>query len=163
MNRCPPLVPRPACRHWLALCIAMASIAAQAQQQALPPEQQQQRPHGVREFPAAALRATLSVSAPPEILLNGNRERLAPGARIRNTNNMLVMSASLVGDTYIVNYVREPQGLIKDIWLLTEAEVAQKRKGMEPVTNFTFQSDADKPRTDDGKTPFHLLPKFPRQ
>lgn len=165
MNRCQPLVSLPVRRLMLALSVAGVSAATQAQQQSqpLPPEQQQQRPQGVREFPAAALRATLSVSAPPDILLNGNRERLAPGARIRNTNNMLVMSASLVGATYIVNYVREPQGLIKEVWLLTEAEVAQKRKGMEPVTNFTFQSDADKPRTDDGKTPFHLLPKFPRQ
>jgi len=165
MNRCQSLVFRPVFRRLLALCVTGAALAAQAQQQAqpLPPEQQQQRPQGVRQFPAAALRATLSVSAPPDILLNGNRERLAPGARIRNANNMLVVSASLVGATYIVNYVREPQGLVKDVWLLTEAEVAEKRKGMEPVTNFTFQSDADKPRTDDGKTPFHLLPKFPRQ
>ena len=165
MNRCQPLVSPPVRRLMLALSVAVASAATQAQQQAqpLPPEQQQQRPHGVREFPAAALRATLSVSTPPDILLNGNRERLAPGARIRNTNNMLVVSASLVGATYIVNYVREPQGLIKDVWLLTEAEVAQKRKGMEPVTNFIFQSDADRPRTDDGKTPYHLLPKFPKQ
>jgi hypothetical protein len=165
MNRCQSLVFRPVFRRLLALCVTGAALAAQAQQQAqpLPPEQQQQRPQGVRQFPAAALRATLSVSAPPDILLNGNRERLAPGARIRNANNMLVVSASLVGATYIVNYVREPQGLVKDVWLLTEAEVAEKRKGMEPVTNFTFQSDADKPRTDDGKTPFQLLPKFPRQ
>ncbi len=162
MNRCQTLVSLPVRRLVLALSVAGVSAASQAQQPPLPPEQQQ-RPHGVREFPAAALRATLSVSTPPDILLNGNRERLAPGARIRNTNNMLVVSASLVGDTYIVNYVREPQGLIKDVWLLTEAEVAQKRKGMEPVTNFTFQSDADRPRTDDGKTPFHLLPKFPKQ
>lgn len=162
MNRCLSMPPRRTGRLWLAAAACVA-LAVQAQTQPLPPEPQVQRPMGVREFPAAALRATLAVTTPPEILLNGNRERLAPGARIRSTTNTLVMSASLVGTTYIVNYVREPQGLIKDIWLLTEAEVAQKRKGMEPVTNFTFQSDADKPPTDDGKTPFHLLPKFPRQ
>jgi hypothetical protein len=34
---------------------------------------------------------------------------------------------------------------------------------MEPVINFTFGSDADKPKTDDGKTPFDQLPKFPQQ
>jgi len=146
------------------LCTGGASLLVQAEQQPpQPPDQQQQRPQGVREFPAAAKRATLSVSMPPDILLNGTRERLAPGARIRNPQNMLVMSASLVGTTYIVNYVRAKQGLIQEVWLLTAAEVAEKRKGMEPVTNFTFQSDADKPRTDDGKTPYHLLPSFPKK
>ena len=115
----------------------------------------------MREFPAAAKRATLAVTRPPEVLLNGNPERLAPGVRIRGLTNATVMSATLVGETYIVNYVREPQGLIKEVWLLTEREVAEKRSGMEPVVNFSFGSMADKPKTDDGKTPFDQLPKFP--
>ncbi len=123
----------------------------------------QPTPQGVREFPAAAKRATLAVTRPPDVLLNGNPERLAPGVRIRGLTNSLVMSASLVGETYIVNYVREPQGLIKDVWLLTEQEVAEKRSGMEPVVNFTFGSTGNKPKTDDGKTPFDQLPKFPKQ
>jgi hypothetical protein len=159
MNRCQSAFSRMPVALLVLVCAIGVPVAVHAQQQQQPVTQQQ----GVREFPAAALRATLSVSAPPDILLNGNRERLAPGARIRNTNNMLVVPASLVGATYIVHYVREPQGLIKDVWLLTEAEVAVKRKGLEPVTNFIFQSDGDKPRTDDGKTPYHLLPKFPKQ
>lgn len=121
----------------------------------------QAREQGVREFPAAAKRATLAVIQPPEVLLNGSPERLAPGVRIRGVTNALVMSGSLVGQTYIVNYVREPQGLIKDVWLLTEREVAEKRAGMEPVVNFSFGSMADSPKTDDGKTPFNQLPKFP--
>jgi len=117
----------------------------------------------VRQFPAAAKRGALTVTSPPEVLINGTAERLAPGVRIRGVNNLLLMSASLVGQTYIVNYVREPQGLIKDIWLLNQYEVAEKRSGMEPVLNFTFESMGDQPKTDDGKTPFHQLPKFPKQ
>ena len=118
---------------------------------------------GVRQFPPAAQRGTLAVTAPPEVLLNGRPERLAPGARIRSVSNSLVMSGSLAGQTHIVNYVREPQGLIKDVWLLTELELAEKRSGMEPVLNFTFGSTGDKPKTDDGKTPFNQLPRFPKQ
>ena len=114
-----------------------------------------------RNFPANTLRGEMVVTAPPEVLLNGKPERLAPGVRIRGVTNTLVMSGSLVGQTYIVNYVRENQGLIQEVWLLTQAEFAEKRSGMEPVINFSFDSLGSKPKTDDGKTPFDQLPKYP--
>lgn len=117
----------------------------------------------VRQFPVAAKRGMLLVTAPPQVLINGTAERLSPGIRIRGVNNMLVMSASLVGQTFVVNYVREKQGMIQEIWLLNQAEADEKRKGMEPITNFNFGSSEDKPKTDDGKTPFNQLPKFPKQ
>lgn len=113
-----------------------------------------------RQFPAAAKRGTLEVTQPPDILINGQAERLSPGARIKNPNNMVVLSGSLVGQALLVNYLRDPQGQIHEVWLLSPAEAQQKRSGMEVVTNFVFGSDADKPRTDDGKTPFNQLPKF---
>lgn len=117
----------------------------------------------VRQFPAAARRGTLEVTAPPNVLLNGQADRLSPGARIKNTNNALVLSGSLVGQRVLVNYLREPQGLIHEVWILTDAEAQEKRAGSEPITNFSFGSDADKPKVDDGKTPFNQLPKFPQQ
>ena len=123
-----------------------------------PPASAQQ---GVRQFPPAAKRGTLAVTTPPDVLINGTPERLAPGVRIRGVTNTLVMSGSLVGQTYIVSYVRENQGLIQEVWLLTQAEVAEKRSGMEPVINFSFDSLGSKPKTDDGKTPFDQLPKYP--
>ena len=117
----------------------------------------------VRQFPVAARRGTLEVTAPPNVLLNGQADRLSPGARIKNTNNALVLSGSLVGQRVLVNYLREPQGMIHEVWILTDAEAQEKRAGSEPVTNFSFGSDADKPKVDDGKTPFDQLPKFPQQ
>jgi hypothetical protein len=114
----------------------------------------------VRQFPAAAKRGTLQVTQPPNILINGVPERLSPGARIKNPNNMIVLSGSLVGQALLVNYLRDPQGQIHEVWLLNAAEAQHKRTGMEAVTNFIFGSDADKPKTDDGKTPFDQLPKF---
>ena len=117
----------------------------------------------VREFPTAAKRGLLEVISPPNVLINGQAERLSPGARIKGVNNQLVMSGALVGQRVLVNYLREPQGLIREVWVLNEAEAQEKRAGMEPIVNFTFGSDADKPKTDDGKTPFNQLPKFPQQ
>lgn len=117
----------------------------------------------LRQFPATARRATLQVIAPPEVLINGTSERLAPGARIKGSNNLLLMSASLVGSTVLVNYVRDGQGLIREVWILSAEEALEKRDGMEQVTNIVFGSDADKPKTDDGKTPFSQLPKYPQQ
>lgn len=148
MNRCPS-------KTIACAALALASVLAPM---LWPATASAQPAQGVRQFPANALRATLRVTAPPEVLLNGAPARLAPGARIRGVTNTLVMSASLVGETYIVNYLPEKQGLIQEIWLLTEAEVAEKRRGMEPVTNFVFESMGNKPRVDDGKTPYHQLP-----
>jgi hypothetical protein len=79
-----------------------------------------------RPFPATALRGALIVTQPPEVLLNGNAERLSPGARIRGANNMLQMSGALVGLNLLVHYTREPSGLVQDVWILTPEEAARK-------------------------------------
>jgi len=80
----------------------------------------------LRQFPAAALRGTLQVTTPPDILINGQPARLSPGARIKGTSNTLVMSASLAGQTLRVNYLRDGQGLVHEVWLLTDAEAQEK-------------------------------------
>ena len=77
-----------------------------------------------RQFPAQALRGTLKVVDAPEALLNGQSARLAPGARIRGTNNLLVMSAAITGQTLVVNYTRDTDGLLKDVWILRADEIA---------------------------------------
>ena len=77
-----------------------------------------------RSFPPNAMRGILTVIQPPEVLMDGNADRLSPGARIRGTNNMLVMSGAMVGQAMRVNYTREPNGYIHDVWVLTEAEAS---------------------------------------
>jgi hypothetical protein len=99
----------------LVTAFTLASIPAWAQSSAAADP-------AVRPFPAQALRGTLVVTHPPEILIDGKPERLSPGARIRGANNMLVMSGALVGKTAVVNFVREPLGLVHEVWILTEAE-----------------------------------------
>jgi hypothetical protein len=75
-----------------------------------------------RTFPPTALRGILTVTQPPEVLMDGRPERLSPGARIRGANNLLVLSGTLVGQAVRVNYTREPNGAIHDVWVLTDAE-----------------------------------------
>ena len=117
----------------------------------------------VREFPAAAKRGMLEVTAPPAVLVNGTATRLSPGARIKGVTNALVMSGTLMGSRVLVNYVTDPQGMVHEAWILSPEEALIERKGMEPVRNYVFSSDANKPKVDDGKTPFDQLPKFPQQ
>jgi hypothetical protein len=68
----------------------------------------------------------MAVTVPPEVRLNGKPDRLAPGARIRGMNNLLVLSGSVIGQNLLVNYVRNPTGELQDIWILTPDEAALK-------------------------------------
>lgn len=79
-----------------------------------------------RNFPASALRGEIAVTQPPELALNGQPARLAPGARIRGPNNLLVMSGALVGQRVLVHYTRDPGGNLLDVWILTPAELARR-------------------------------------
>lgn len=139
MNRCRTLIAT-------TLLLATAVLApAQAQ---------------VRAFPPAALRGILQVTQPPTVLLDGRADRLSPGARILGPRNELVLSASIAGERLVVNYTREPNGMVHQVWLLNQQEAALKRPGATRERNFLFASEEDKRPQDDGKTPFHLLPKY---
>ena len=112
-----------------------------------------------RQFPVAAKRAVLEVKTPPEVLLNGAPARLSPGARIHGLSNTLVMSGQMVGQRLVVNYLRDTQGMVHEVWILSEAEARQKRTGMEPVTNYVSGSDAEKQKVDNSKSPYGQLPQ----
>ena len=97
-----------------------------------------------RHFPATALRGELIVTQPPEVLVNGQPARLAPGARIRGGNNMLLMSGAVIGQRMLVHYTVEPGGEVLDVWVLTAAEAAKQpwpRSRLEAGT-WSFNPDA---------------------
>jgi hypothetical protein len=80
----------------------------------------------MRNFPATALRGQIAFGIAPEIVVNGKiPARLSPGARIRGTNNLLVMSAALTGQTWRVNYTIDPLGQVHDVWILRPDELAR--------------------------------------
>ena len=54
--------------------------------------------------------------------MNGREARLAPGARIRDVNNMVLLSGSVVGSRLLVNYTVDTFGLVKDVWVLRDDE-----------------------------------------
>lgn len=95
---------------------------------------------GFRQFPKQALRGSLVVTSTPQVMLDGKPDRLSPGSRIRNTQNMVVMPSSVNGQTLVVNYVREINGLIHEVWILTEKEALEKRAGGGTQTNIVFAS-----------------------
>jgi hypothetical protein len=118
MNRCNAYFSQPLKRRKLLiglLAAALLSIGVQASAQV-----------NLRPFPPNAERAVMVVTYPPIIQLNGNPDRLSPGARIRGQNNLLQLSGSLVGQNLLVNFVRTPSGEVHDVWILTEAEAALK-------------------------------------
>ena len=106
------------------------------------------------------MRGTLEVVQGAEVIMDGQAARMSPGARIRGPNNMLVMSGAMAGQRYVVNFTRDTFGNIHQVWVLTELEAQQKIKTATPERNFVFGSEGDKPKTDDGKTPFNQLPKY---
>lgn len=79
-----------------------------------------------RPFPASALRGEIIFTQPPEILLNGQPARLAPGARIRDTQNMLQLTGRVAGLRLMVNYTVDKLGQPLDIWVLTVDETARR-------------------------------------
>lgn len=96
-------------------CVLAAALAAAA----LPAAAQ-------RNFPANALRGELVVTAPPQAVLNGQPTRLAPGARIRDGQNLLQLSGAVVGQRLLVHYTRDNLGQPLEIWILTPAEAARQ-------------------------------------
>src|SRR4051812_17565134 len=83
----------------------------------------------VREAPKDVVLGKMTVTQPPEISIDGKKERLSPGSRIRDTNNMMVLSGSLAGKTVPVVYRRESLGLVHEVWILTPDEYSRLSTG----------------------------------
>lgn len=114
MNRCAsPARPR-------ALATAVALTAALVVL-ALPPAATAQV-H--RNFPQNALRGTVAFGQPPAARLNNQVTQLAPGARIHGLDNMLVMSGTLIGQSFTVDYTTESNGMLFEVWILRPEEAA---------------------------------------
>ncbi|WP_201451475.1 hypothetical protein [Hydrogenophaga sp. BPS33] len=124
MNRCTSLTSALA----TALCAGLLTASA-AHAQAVQ-----------RNFPAKALRGTMVVAQPPLVAMDDRPNRFAPGARILDTENRVLRSASLIGQEHVVNYTTDLRGQIHQVWILTAAEAKEKRPGYGTERNFTFES-----------------------
>jgi hypothetical protein len=80
----------------------------------------------VREAPRDVKPGVIAVSAtPPIITVDGKEDRLSPGARVRDRNNMMVLSGALAGKTLYTVYRRDGAGLVHEVWLLSPEEYAK--------------------------------------
>ncbi|MEY4563955.1 MAG: hypothetical protein RLZZ618_3232 [Pseudomonadota bacterium] len=113
----------------LVVCVAAATLA-------LPAFAQMKR-----EFPQNALRGRIEFGTPPLIKLNGDVARLAPGARIRGTDNMIAMSGGLVGQRFVVNYTVDISGLVRDVWVLRDEELKVRPWPVTPEQAQTWAFD----------------------
>ncbi len=150
---------------FIALCAALAPAAAlfplNSQAQGIPQTQFESEAGG-RNFPVGTLRGRFMVVSPPDIQLDGQAERFAPGGRIRSAQNMLVMPAAIVGQNLVVNYTRDAAGLVSQVWILTPEEANTQRASAEQPGFFNFwpfASSGSQPRTDP-LTPFDQLPRY---
>lgn len=90
-------------------------------------------------IPKTTLRGEVAFGQPPEVQLNGKPARLAPGVRIRDQQNMIVMSGALAGTKHKVNYTADTYGLLMDVWLLRESELAKPwPKSLEEAATWAY-------------------------
>lgn len=103
--------------------LAWAAASAFAQQ---PAPLSAAPPTVVREAPRDVKPAIIAVSAtPPVITVDGTPDRFSPGARIRDRNNMLMLSGQLAGKTLYTVYRRDASGMVHEVWLLNQEEYAR--------------------------------------
>ena len=132
--------------------------SARAQDQSI--QTQNEALVGGRNFPIGTLRGEITFINVPQIQLDGQPARLSPGSRIQSAQRMLVTPAALAGQTYVVNYMKDSMGLVRDVWILSVDEARTKRQGAErPFLNFWPFVANTGPR-DDGNTPFDQLPRY---
>src|SRR5437660_10823058 len=79
----------------------------------------------VRTIAKDAKRAKMSHVQEQIILLDGKREMLAPGVRIRDAQNRIIVPNALPANS-LVKYRRDPSGAIHEVWILTPQEAAQR-------------------------------------
>jgi hypothetical protein len=105
----------------LVLVSAALSLAACGSTNTAPATGQQ-----LRAFPQGALRGEIEIVSPTAVKLNGRPSTLAAGSRIRNEENRVQTSSTLVGKRFTVNYTFDLTGQVNDVWILNAAEAAKR-------------------------------------
>ncbi len=81
----------------------------------------------LRSFPEKARLVRFEMRIFPEATIDGETVRLAGAARIHDTNNRIVMPASLAG-THDVLVEDDASGQISRVWILTPEELTAARE-----------------------------------
>jgi hypothetical protein len=79
----------------------------------------------LRTIPQDAKRAKMSPVQERVVEINGKREMLAPGVRIRDAQNRIIVPNALPANS-LVKYRRDPNGAVHEVWILTPQEAAKR-------------------------------------
>ncbi len=79
----------------------------------------------LRTIPSDAKRAKMSPVQERIVEINGKREMLAAGVQIRDAQNRIIVPNALPANS-LVKYRREPNGAVREVWILTPQEAAQR-------------------------------------
>jgi hypothetical protein len=82
----------------------------------------------LRTIPPDAKVGTLRHLQDMIVDIDGTRERLAPGAQIRDPANRLILPTAIPPGV-AVKYKRNDAGMVNEVWLLTQREVLQLPRG----------------------------------
>lgn len=86
-----------------------------------------------RILPAEAKKGSLTMIEYPMVMLDEEPARLAPGAIIRNEQNLIVVPGALPPEVeFKVRYFVDTNGELSRIWILTQEEIAGRPKRNEP-------------------------------
>jgi hypothetical protein len=97
-----------------------------------------------RSFPKDAKRAEMNFVDFPNVLIDGQPERLPHSVRVRDESNSILMPYRLRKQVVIVNYLRNKRDEIDQVWILSaqEATVPLKPKITYSTKPMTISSDA---------------------
>lgn len=114
MHRCAARATYGATRRFVLTALAAASLgtALPARSQAL-----------MRRYSRNTLRGEIAFGAFPEILLNRQPARLAPGARVHDQLNAMPMPGTLANQKFIVNFTLNSMGMVQEVWILRPDEI----------------------------------------
>ena len=79
----------------------------------------------MRTLPKDAQRAQMRYLYDTTMLVEKTQRKLAPGAQIRDASNRVVVPSAVAG-TVLVKYRLDPDGSLREVWILTPHEAAQK-------------------------------------
>ena len=80
-----------------------------------------------RDIPADAKSGKLVHVLDMDVQIDGVPQRLARGAQIRNADNRIVVPSAVPPGSQI-RYVLDTQGMVRQVWILSEREAAQQEK-----------------------------------
>jgi hypothetical protein len=79
----------------------------------------------VRGIPEDAKRGQIRHLQDMVVEIGGKPQRLAPGAQIRDASNRLVLPTALPAGVP-VKYLVDAEGMVRQVWILTPEEAAQR-------------------------------------